>query len=55
METVCLHVGAGTFFPVKDSEVSKHSMHREPFVVSLDFLKDILESGKRLLLSEPLL
>lgn len=49
METVCLHVGAGTFLPVKDSEVSKHSMHREPFVVSLDFLKDILESGKKLI------
>lgn len=49
METVCLHVGAGTFFPVKDSEVSKHSMHREPFVVSLDFLKDILESGKKII------
>ncbi len=49
METVCLHVGAGTFLPVKDSEVSKHSMHREPFVVSLDFLKDILESGKKII------
>lgn len=49
METVCLHVGAGTFLPVKDSEVSKHSMHREPFVVSLDLLKDILESGKKII------
>lgn len=49
METVCLHVGAGTFLPVKDSEVSKHPMHREPFVVSLDFLKDILESGKKII------
>lgn len=49
METVCLHVGAGTFLPVKDSEVSKHSMHREPFVVSLDFLKDILASGKKII------
>ena len=24
-------------------------MHREPFVVSLDFLKDILESGKKII------
>ena len=46
METVCLHVGAGTFLPVKDSEVAKHPMHREPFVVTLDFLKDLRHSGK---------
>ncbi len=46
METVCLHVGAGTFLPVKDSEVSKHKMHREPFVVSLSFLKDLRASHK---------
>ena len=38
-QTVCLHVGAGTFLPVKSSLVSEHSMHREPFVVTLDFLK----------------
>lgn len=37
-QTVCLHVGAGTFLPVKSSHVSEHSMHREPFVVTLDFL-----------------
>lgn len=48
-ETVCLHVGAGTFLPVKDSEVAKHPMHREPFVVSLDFLKDIRRSGKKVI------
>ncbi len=48
-ETVCLHVGAGTFLPVKDSEVAKHPMHREPFVVSLDFLRDIRRSGKKVI------
>ena len=46
IETVCLHVGAGTFLPVKNSEVAKHPMHREPFVVTLDFLKDLRSSGK---------
>lgn len=46
VETVCLHVGAGTFLPVKNSEVAKHPMHREPFVVTLDFLKDLRHSGK---------
>lgn len=40
-ETVCLHVGAGTFLPVKSSLVSEHAMHREPFVVTLDFIKKL--------------
>ncbi|MCR4823881.1 MAG: S-adenosylmethionine:tRNA ribosyltransferase-isomerase [Bacteroidales bacterium] len=35
---VCLHVGAGTFLPVKSSLVSEHPMHREPFVVSRELL-----------------
>ena len=39
METVCLHVGAGTFLPVKNSLVSEHPMHREPFVVSKTLLQ----------------
>lgn len=47
MENICLHVGAGTFLPVKSSLISEHPMHREPFVVSLAFLKDLLESGKK--------
>lgn len=41
-ETVCLHVGAGTFLPVKSSLVSEHTMHREPFVVTLDFLEKLI-------------
>lgn len=40
--TVCLHVGAGTFLPVKSSLVSEHTMHREPFVVTLAFLEQLL-------------
>lgn len=47
IETVCLHVGAGTFLPVKTSAVSEHTMHREPFVVSLRFLETLRSrSGK---------
>ena len=45
MENVCLHVGAGTFLPVKDSLVSKHHMHREPFSVSLDLLRRLRDNG----------
>lgn len=48
-ETVCLHVGAGTFLPVKSSLVSEHPMHREPFTVSLDFLKRLRDSGKKVI------
>lgn len=45
-ETVCLHVGAGTFLPVKSSHVSEHRMHREPFTVSLKLLKELKERKK---------
>ena len=48
IETVCLHVGAGTFLPVKSSLVSEHTMHREAFVVTLAFLKKLLERKGRL-------
>jgi S-adenosylmethionine:tRNA ribosyltransferase-isomerase len=43
IQTVCLHVGAGTFLPVKSSLVSEHNMHREPFVVTAEFLKKLLQ------------
>ena len=46
-DTVCLHVGAGTFLPVKSSLVSEHTMHREPFVVTLEMLERLIErNGK---------
>lgn len=45
-ETVCLHVGAGTFLPVKGSLVSRHPMHREPFVVPKKLI-EALRDGKR--------
>lgn len=48
IETVCLHVGAGTFLPVKSSLVSEHTMHREPFVVSRAFLEKLLKHKGKL-------
>ena len=42
-DTVCLHVGAGTFLPVKSSLVAEHMMHREPFVVTLELLERLIE------------
>jgi S-adenosylmethionine:tRNA ribosyltransferase-isomerase len=49
LETVCLHVGAGTFFPVKSSLVSEHPMHREPFVVSRDLIARLARKNGPLL------
>lgn len=48
MENVCLHVGAGTFLPVKSSQVAEHSMHREPFVVSIELLRKLRDLGSKL-------
>ena len=42
--TVCLHVGAGTFLPVKSSRVAEHTMHREPFVITKEFLMTLIGS-----------
>jgi len=44
IENICLHVGAGTFVPVKSEYITEHKMHLEPFSVSKSFLKDLLES-----------
>jgi len=41
IENVCLHVGAGTFLPVKSENVADHPMHREPFVVSRKLLSEL--------------
>lgn len=46
-DTVCLHVGAGTFLPVKSSQVADHKMHKEPFTVSKSLLQKLLnKNGK---------
>lgn len=48
-DTVCLHVGAGTFLPVKESEIARHPMHREPFAVSIELLRKLRDSGKKVI------
>jgi S-adenosylmethionine:tRNA ribosyltransferase-isomerase len=47
-ETVCLHVGAGTFLPVKSSLVSEHPMHREPFTVTKALLQQLAANNRPL-------
>ncbi|MBQ2419694.1 MAG: S-adenosylmethionine:tRNA ribosyltransferase-isomerase [Alistipes sp.] len=36
---VTLHVGAGTFLPVKDEDATKHAMHTEHFEVTVETLE----------------
>ena len=40
-EEVTLHVGAGTFLPVKESDATRHTMHTEHFVVSVATLRNL--------------
>lgn len=48
-ENVCLHVGAGTFVPVKSEYIADHKMHTEPFEVTREFLEKLcaLEDGQK--------
>ena len=41
IDYLTLHVGAGTFQPIKEEEVSKHSMHSEQIVVGISTIKRI--------------
>lgn len=43
-ENVCLHVGAGTFLPVKSEAVEEHTMHSEPFSISTGVLDKLYQS-----------
>ena len=43
IEYLTLHVGAGTFLPVKSRNVAEHNMHSEPFVVTKSFLHKLVE------------
>jgi S-adenosylmethionine:tRNA ribosyltransferase-isomerase len=51
VESVTLHVGAGTFQPVKSDIIGEHPMHTEVFSVEkslVDTLADSLESGRHI-------
>ncbi len=41
---ITLHVGAGTFKPVKTATIAEHSMHAESFVVTADTLQNLLKA-----------
>lgn len=49
-QTLTLHVGAGTFLPVKQDDVSRHTMHRERYAIGpalVDALVRTKQAGKR--------
>lgn len=45
---VTLHVGAGTFLPVKAENVLEHDMHLEHFEIELSTIEQILAKDKRI-------
>lgn len=42
-----LHVGAGTFQPVKDDDVSRHVMHSECIAVPLELIKELAATPRK--------
>ncbi|MCP9612322.1 S-adenosylmethionine:tRNA ribosyltransferase-isomerase [Coprobacter tertius] len=44
-----LHVGAGTFRPVKSETIKEHEMHTEFISVSRAFIETLLESGRKII------
>lgn len=46
MANLTLHVGAGTFVPVKEQDAREHSMHSELVVVPLSFLEQWLNKNE---------
>lgn len=47
-EGVTLHVGAGTFLPVKDDNAADHAMHTEHFIVTRETLGNLLKCIDRI-------
>ena len=45
---VTLHVGAGTFLPVKEDDVINHEMHQEHFEVTVDTLNLLMSHDQRI-------
>lgn len=48
---ITLHVGAGTFKPVKTETIAEHEMHGEFFDVSISFIKNLIENIDKIILA----
>lgn len=46
IEEITLHVGAGTFKPVKAESALEHEMHTEHFIIQKSTIENLLESSK---------
>lgn len=46
ISAITLHVGAGTFTPVKEEDATEHLMHREPFLISREEVMHLFFSGE---------
>jgi S-adenosylmethionine:tRNA ribosyltransferase-isomerase len=46
---ITLHIGAGTFQPVRASRISDHQMHCEHFFVTRDTISELLENHGRII------
>lgn len=46
---VTLHVGAGTFQPVKSDTIGEHAMHSEAIVVSRELIKELATTSKKII------
>jgi S-adenosylmethionine:tRNA ribosyltransferase-isomerase len=46
---ITLHVGAGTFQPVREGNVSEHEMHNEHFFVTKDTIDELIENHGRII------
>lgn len=47
--SLTLHVGAGTFQPVKADTIAEHAMHREFISVSRQLIEELAESSRRVI------
>jgi S-adenosylmethionine:tRNA ribosyltransferase-isomerase len=45
---VTLHIGVGTFKPVKTETIGEHNMHEERIFVSMDFLQMLVQTNKKI-------
>lgn len=44
-----LHIGAGTFQPVKNDNIINHEMHREHFYITAEFIKKLITFQSRII------
>ncbi|WP_204273562.1 S-adenosylmethionine:tRNA ribosyltransferase-isomerase [Draconibacterium mangrovi] len=46
---ITLHVGAGTFQPVKSETIEGHTMHHEQVIIPIDILRSFVENPKKII------